>query len=273
MRSILLPLFILFPILAYGQQDTSSIYFKSAVTELNATQKGQLDQLLYTGKISANAISVVGYADQPGTSALNDAIANRRAAAVKAYLLQSGLKPQQILQCIGKGNFIRSGEDIHQRRVDIVSTRLAAGAPTAGALPDKSDTGLYVLGHMRPDEVLVLEGLQFELSNAAFRPESFVVLKNLVQVLRKFPLLKLSIEGHICCAGAVSKGTGQQDSWYRLSVDRAQAVYTYLFRHGISADRLSFKGLGFTKPRAYPERTEEDKFLNRRVELRVVSNK
>ena len=55
-----------------------------------------------------------------------------------------------------------------------------------------------------------------------------------------------------------------------LSVNRAKAIYDYLIEQGIAASRLSYKGLGNTQPKRFPERTPLDEQANRRVEVRIV---
>jgi outer membrane protein OmpA-like peptidoglycan-associated protein len=55
-----------------------------------------------------------------------------------------------------------------------------------------------------------------------------------------------------------------------LSNNRAKSVVTYLISKGIPATRLSAKGFGETQPVA-DNKTEEGKALNRRTEMKVVS--
>ena len=55
-----------------------------------------------------------------------------------------------------------------------------------------------------------------------------------------------------------------------FSNNRAKAVVTYLISKGIAATRLSAKGFGETQPVA-DNKTEEGKALNRRTEMKVIS--
>ena len=54
-----------------------------------------------------------------------------------------------------------------------------------------------------------------------------------------------------------------------LSRDRARAVVGWLAEHGVASDRLTFQGMGSSKPAASPY-TAEGQVANRRVELRVA---
>ena len=58
----------------------------------------------------------------------------------------------------------------------------------------------------------------------------------------------------------------------RLSTARAKAVADYLIGHGISADRITYKGYAYFQPIASND-TEEGRQQNRRVEFKVISNK
>jgi outer membrane protein OmpA-like peptidoglycan-associated protein len=55
-----------------------------------------------------------------------------------------------------------------------------------------------------------------------------------------------------------------------LSNNRAKAVVTYLTSKNISPQRLTAKGFGETQPIA-DNKTEEGRALNRRTEMKVIS--
>jgi outer membrane protein OmpA-like peptidoglycan-associated protein len=78
-------------------------------------------------------------------------------------------------------------------------------------------------------------------------------------MLTEHPDLSLTIEGH-------TDNVGDAQANVALSSKRAEAVKSYLVGKGVSADRLSTKGLGATKPAA-PNTTAEGRQQNRCVEL------
>jgi outer membrane protein OmpA-like peptidoglycan-associated protein len=88
------------------------------------------------------------------------------------------------------------------------------------------------------------------------------VLRELAEVLKAHPEVKVRIEGH-----TDSKGNPQVNNW--MSRERAKAVKTFLVKEGVPAARLSSVGLGFSKPIA-PNTTEEGREKNRRIELVVA---
>jgi len=63
---------------------------------------------------------------------------------------------------------------------------------------------------------------------------------------------------------------GKPEDHLALSNTRAKSVVTYLVSKTIPAQRLAAKGYGETKPMA-DNKTEEGRALNRRTEMKVVS--
>jgi OmpA-OmpF porin, OOP family len=102
-------------------------------------------------------------------------------------------------------------------------------------------------------------GILFDTGSDHIRAESTPTLKEMVAMLTEHPDLSLTIEGH-------TDNVGDAQANMALSAKRADAVKTYLVGKGVSADRLTTKGLGATKPAA-ANTTAEGRQQNRRVEL------
>ena len=273
-RKVLLLFFwVAMPFYACCQSDSISIFYATGVAELNGLQTARIDSFLYSGGMGGKeTVRITAYADEPGTSALNKRIAQQRAVAVQRYLLESGVEKKQILACTGAGNVLRTGADLYQRRTDLIWTRPDPGlAPEVGRIDSiETDTGVEALGRMKPDDVVELKNLLFRVSSPVILDESLPTLNQLVRVLKAYPALKIRLEGHICCGNKPSGN--RSDSWFLLSEERAKAVMDFLIAHGIPEARLSYKGLGFSKPKIYPERKPADQERNRRVEIRVMEN-
>ncbi|MBI4696877.1 MAG: OmpA family protein [Gammaproteobacteria bacterium] len=114
---------------------------------------------------------------------------------------------------------------------------------------------------LKGEKLMTLEGVNFDFDKATIRADSSSILDHAVDVLKQNEGVAVSVEGHTDSRGADAYNQ-------KLSEKRAAAVMTYLVKHGISASRLSSKGLGESKPVA-PNDTEENMFKNRRVELVV----
>ena len=75
--------------------------------------------------------------------------------------------------------------------------------------------------------------------------------------------LKIQINGH-------TDNTGNDADNMSLSLNRAKAVYDFLVREKIDANRLIFKGFGENMPIETND-TTEGKQANRRTEFQIIS--
>lgn len=103
-------------------------------------------------------------------------------------------------------------------------------------------------------------GIYFDTNQAVLKPESEPALKEIAALMEKNPALRVHVVGHT---------DNQGDFAYnmKLSEARAAAVMNALTaRYKVNAARLRASGVGPLAPVA-PNRTEEGKAKNRRVEL------
>ena len=112
-------------------------------------------------------------------------------------------------------------------------------------------------------QIEMKDKVYFEPAKWKIIPKSFRVLNQVAQLLRDYPTMRLSIEGH-------TDSDGSDDLNQKLSDNRASAVKEYLGTHGIALDRLEAIGFGESKPIA-SNRTARGKETNRRVEFRIVN--
>ncbi len=56
-----------------------------------------------------------------------------------------------------------------------------------------------------------------------------------------------------------------------MSRKRAKSVYKYLIKIGASKEQMTYIGKSFDEPLVPKERNEEDKDMNRRVEIEIVN--
>jgi outer membrane protein OmpA-like peptidoglycan-associated protein len=113
------------------------------------------------------------------------------------------------------------------------------------------------------DHVVIDEKVQFENGKAAIKPESSGLLDELAKVIKGATFLKkLEVQGHASAEGDAVANT-------KLSDDRAKSVMAALVARGVSAQVLSAKGYGSSKPLA-DNASEIGREKNRRVEFLIL---
>jgi outer membrane protein, adhesin transport system len=111
--------------------------------------------------------------------------------------------------------------------------------------------------------VTILKGVNFDNDKSILRPDAFPVLDEVAETLNRYPEVRVEIAGHT--------DWNNSDAYnQKLSERRATSVMDYLISKGIAANRMAAKGYGESKPIA-DNNTEEGRFQNRRVELRILN--
>lgn len=110
-------------------------------------------------------------------------------------------------------------------------------------------------------ELKLEDWVHFEFDKYVLTPLGKEVLDSAAGTLKKYPNVKVVLEGHTC-----SCGTERYN--YALGMRRAQAVKDHIVQKGISPSRLSTVSYGELRP-AVVERTKADHARNRRVEFNV----
>lgn len=112
------------------------------------------------------------------------------------------------------------------------------------------------------DKIEILQQVHFATGKATILADSYSLLQQVVDVIVRNNVKKVSVEGHTDNKGV--KAANQQ-----LSDERARAVVDYLVSQGVDPKRLEAVGYGDSKPIA-PNLTARGRELNRRVEFIVL---
>jgi outer membrane protein OmpA-like peptidoglycan-associated protein len=209
----------------------------------------------------AEIVALSGFCDSVDGNSYNKELASRRIGSV--------------LKILKKNNFIVSdsletnavGEDFDQSKVQSENRKVTIFFEENKKEPQ--DEKLYIdelsaqVKDAKTGDVIRLKNINFYNYSPKILPKSLPVLYDLLCILEDNPKLKIEIQGHICCQ--------LQSGVYDVSAARAKAVYIFLLQNRINRKRLSFKGYGNTRPiYPIPERNEEERDMNRRVEIKII---
>lgn len=109
---------------------------------------------------------------------------------------------------------------------------------------------------------IAMRAVQFETGRASLKGASANVLRQIADIMKRYPDYNLTISGH-------TDNTGTASNNQRLSESRAKTCYDFLVRAGISSSRMSYAGYGESRPIAN-NNTLRGKALNRRVEFNLL---
>jgi OOP family OmpA-OmpF porin len=104
--------------------------------------------------------------------------------------------------------------------------------------------------------------LTFESGSATVRAESQEQLRNVAEIMKAYPRVRLKIGGY-------TDNVGDANANLLLSRQRADAVVAQLVNLGVPAERLSAEGYG-EQNRVADNSTEEGRAMNRRISMRVL---
>jgi len=114
-------------------------------------------------------------------------------------------------------------------------------------------------------KVMNLSNLIFEQGKANIDPGSFDELDKVAEMLVNYPKMVIQLEGHTDPQGNAKRNLD-------LSQQRVDAVKSYLVvKKGANKNRVKTKAFGGTQPLSM-ENTEEAHRMNRRVQVRILSN-
>jgi len=114
-----------------------------------------------------------------------------------------------------------------------------------------------------------LNPIYFDLDKADIRPDAAAELDKIVELLKKHPDIRLSMESHT---------DSRQSEEYNLDLSerRARATMQYLIEHGIDPNRLEAKGFGESRLVNHcsdgVKCSEKEHQMNRRTEFVIISD-
>ncbi|UEG50057.1 OmpA family protein [Ferruginibacter lapsinanis] len=279
MKKIFLPALLLIALTSHAQNNHSfAVHFDLDKFNLTTDATTSLDSFITVYKPGAT-IKLYGHTDIMASYEYNDALSLKRTTAVKNYLVSKGFTAANIIEEKGFGkrrplnNNHGEKEMYLNRRVEIVVDEDAVKneEPILNNETDKSLTAKIADTATTAGTNIVLQNMSFYGGTHSIMPQSLPILMELVEIMKKNPTLVIQVEGHICCQDGDADGFDIGTRTYNLSENRAKEICKYLNKSGIDEKRLFFKGYGHQQPLTpYPEKTEEERINNRRVEIKIV---
>jgi len=150
---------------------------------------------------------------------------------------------------------------VSSKSVDLgFNTRLFTIEDTAKAVQEIN----MEVSEVEEGKAYKMNDIRFATNSSDINESSKRVLDEFVDYLKEHPAFHIEIGGH-------TDNVGDSEKNLVLSTDRAFEVFGYMQDQGVSADRMTFKGYGQTKPVA-PNNSPENRAKNRRTEF-IISRR
>ncbi len=209
---------------------------------------------------------ILGHTDNIGSDEYNMKLSERRANAVRDYLISQGVDADR-LYAAGCGerkpvadNSTEIGRAINRRIEFSVYDGISSKCPKDETPEEINSKKLE--NAVKKGEQLIIEGVFFKFDSDQLTPDSETILDNVAEVLKEYPDAQIEIQGH-----TDSLGNALYNEF--LSQRRAETVKKYLVSKGIPADNLTTVGYGESKP-IEDNGTEYGRAVNRRIEFVII---
>ncbi|HEX4375479.1 MAG TPA: OmpA family protein [Puia sp.] len=249
---------------SYSQQITDTtliVYFDNNKYSLSENEIIKLDSFFLNHQLTAIK-NISGYTDSVGSSASNFILAEKRNRTVidllKKYL---SLNKNYSLNNFGETHPASQTDNALNRRVEI----------TIQFKKDIVDTTV-VKKESAVIKKIVLDKLYFKPDLPVLESFSLDYLKRTAAILKSYPDAKFEIRGHVNCPLSVPANSDYMKSMNKLSEDRAKTVFEILKDNGISAEKMTYKGMGNTEMINPYAVTNDEKRQNMRVEIFILNN-
>ena len=255
-------------------QNAEKLIIHFGFNEFNIENKYnmQIDSII-SGK-TFEEIKIEGYCDAVGSMDYNDSLSLKRAIEVKKYLISKNINEKLIkVYAYGERNPVVKNTNVSSSALNRMAEIQFVLKPF-DSLPKVDTIKKVVKNSLDIDSMEIgatfkLENINFYGGKHTFLPSSMNALEALLSKLKSNPKLEIEIQGHICCLSYGYDGKDVETETMNLSVNRAKAVYDYLVENGVEPQRLSYKGFGL-RNKLVDELTENDRIINRRVEIKVL---
>ncbi len=239
---------------------------------------------------------VAGHTDSDGSEAYNLKLSQKRADAVKGYLVKKGLDSDHLVS-LGYGEFsplvannsaknkarnrriefhIVKAEDLKKfqddqatYRAKLKSSKVVESAHQKVEESDQQST-LMMEKHLRRcqniiNRILSQNKIYFTLSRKSIEPSSRKTARDIARLIKLCPYTQIIIQGYTDSIGTEKRNL-------EISRQKAETLKRFLVSQGVDAKRIKAVGLGESNPLGDNE-TVEGRAKNRRVEIIIKEMK
>jgi len=258
------------------ESNTISFFFNVNESFPIESSKKAIDTFnLYISTHPITILEINSYSSKDGSKDINQHIAEERLNAIKSLLNKDLIIEKSNVYGINYPNqLIYPIEQFDKwRRVDVIYSKTKNQIDTISIETKTKDTTsiksqyIPIIEEPVKDEIYdkkLEKGMVFQMElNIQFfdgtfnlTPGSSVEIDKLAEYLNANKDVHAYIRGHVCCGKAM-----------KLSKQRAKLVLKELVKRGVSKKRLRSQGFSNNLPMVTPEKTEEDRRKNRRVDI------
>lgn len=270
MKKCIVFLLLIWSISSFGQRQRE-VYFDFNADVPNQSSGKELEDF-YSNK-NIEVIKIEGFCDSIDTKDYNKELAEKRINNILNLLKKNNVSIAENVSLIAYGKeFQQSNNQQENRKVMItyfdkendffpessipkneLLKRIKIEQKELPARFAKAKTGDFVR----------IENIHFMLNSEKIIPESYAILEQLYMIMIENPKMVIKINGNICC--------NPNTAATKLSFRRALNIFNFLKDRGIQINRLAYHGFGSGNPiYPIPEKNEEERIANRRVEILIV---
>ncbi|AUS05165.1 OmpA family protein [Pseudotamlana carrageenivorans] len=265
-------------ICAFSQQAlTHEVYFETDKYDVPSTEENRLLLFISTlNDIQIESISIFGFCDDRGADNYNLILSQQRADAIKSIFSNNKISESLITNVDGKGKIllrIVKEEDILKirglnRKVEIIVEPKLPEPETIEEVKilneEKEKTIIEKIKEGKKGDKIVFSTIHFKTGEVTINAESQRNLEEIADALVARKDIYFTIQGHVCCTQNTRDAVDIKTKKRNLSEARAEFVYNYFAKKGVSKKRMRHLGMR----RKFP--LGGDPKFDRRVEIVIT---
>jgi outer membrane protein OmpA-like peptidoglycan-associated protein len=274
-KQLLLILLMLNSVFSFSQKElTHEVYFETDKYDVPITEENRLLLFISTlSDIDIDSVSIFGFCDDIGAHTYNLKLSQQRAEAIKAIFANNEISESLITNVDGKGEILlKIVEEKNilkirglNRKVEIIVKSKPPKPIVEESKPvAKEKDAVALIKESTKGDKIIFKNILFKTGYASVTPASKKVLTDIAEALIERKDIYFTIQGHVCCTQYTRDAVDRKTKKRNLSEARAEYVYNYFAKKGVSKKRMRHLGMR----RKFP--LGGDPQLDRRVEIVIT---